>query len=148
MLRLICSTISIAAVLGMLAVGCGSDTSGTPSLGGGGTTAQVTGGKTGTGAGGSSIPPLSQGGSTAPATGAGGKPPVTGQGGTSVAPDPCGNGTIDPGEDCEGSPAADDTCANHIEGTVGELSCVKCKIDTALCQPAEAGTTDGSYGDV
>ncbi|HKO93293.1 MAG TPA: hypothetical protein VJU61_19190, partial [Polyangiaceae bacterium] len=56
--------------------------------------------------------------------GAGGS---SGYGGAAGAPedprDLCGNGVIDPGEDCDGSNLNGETCGTFMPGTVGELSC-------------------------
>jgi hypothetical protein len=150
MLRLICSTISIAAVLGVLVVGCGSDSPATPTAGTGtaGSAVKGAGGKTG-GAAGSVTVPTGQGGTVQP-QGQGGTTP-TGAGGTTDTPKPCGNGVLDDGEECDGDlfPAGLDTCASVIEGTDGTLTCnEECICDASQCLPVDATPGDQVYTDV
>jgi hypothetical protein len=142
MFRLICSTISIAAVLGLLAVGCGGDDSTKPAVTAG--TGSTATGPVKTGSGG-----VTGSMATGPVlTGTGGTTPVvTGAGGTPVATNPCGNGAIDGAEKCDGSNLNGETCATLGLGSEGDI--LTCNADctdftTDLCVPV---TDDaGPYG--
>lgn len=158
MCRFICSTISIVSVLGVLTVGCGSNstTSSNPIVGKGGA-----GGSTGTkgsgdvkaGAGGSGTVKGSQGGSTA----VGGS--LAADGNNAVAGSPadatkiCGDGKKNRDEEqCDGEDVGDNTCETLEEGTTGKPGCTEeCILDTNVCTPVpvvDSGNQDGeiSYG--
>ncbi|MBN2723439.1 MAG: hypothetical protein JXR95_05145 [Deltaproteobacteria bacterium] len=53
----------------------------------------------------------------------------------------CGNGTLDPGEDCDGDIIPETaTCAILVSGTDGTVSCTaECTIDTSACTEPECG---------
>jgi hypothetical protein len=155
MFRFICSIVSIASVLGVLMVGCGSDTSANPIVGKGGTGAPVTKGSGGAKAGsaGSGAPKGLQGGSTA----AGGNLAVggsTAEAGRSADDGPrCGDGIKNrEEEECDGEDIGDKTCESLAEGTTGKPGCTEeCLIDTNVCTPVpviDSGNVDGdvSYG--
>jgi hypothetical protein len=131
MYRVMCSTISIAAVLGLLAVGCGGDdTTKTAIKGGAGTGGILTG----------------KGGATGGAAGAAATGNTVGTGGTQITPVPCGNGVIDDGEKCDGDNLNSETCATL--GLGGEADVLTCLADctdfsTDLCVPSETPV----YGD-
>jgi hypothetical protein len=73
-----------------------------------------------------------------------------GAGGAGAEPVPaCGNGRVDPGETCDGSDFAGETCVTVTEGTApyGHLSCRwDCEIDATRCLPALPPATGGSGG--
>lgn len=83
-----------------------------------------TGGPAGMGGG-----PAGMGGGAAGMGGAGGM-----NGGT------CGNGVIDPGEDCDGSNLAGATCMKLMNGS-GTLGCTAdCMYDTSMCMTGTGGS--------
>ncbi len=47
-------------------------------------------------------------------------------------PDPCGNGIVDPGEDCDGDYTGAETCLDN-SFPYGEMSCVSCSVSTVYC---------------
>lgn len=151
MLRLICSTISIAAVLGVLVVGCGSETPSTP-IAGSTAPGSGAGGTKATGAAGINVP--GQGGKTTPGAGGSTTPGAGGATGNTETPPAaaCLNGVLDDGEECDGTVFKDgDSCATLADGTEGELSCTDlCVVDLAACLPAvdTDGSTDDVYTDV
>ena len=59
-------------------------------------------------------------------------------------PEPCGNGVIDPGEDCDGDFLHEETCETLGFGP-GDLMCDSetCTYDTSMCQ---SQTTTGGGG--
>jgi len=63
--------------------------------------------------------------------------------------DPCGNGELDDGEECDSSNLGEETCESLGHGP-GMLSCdpVTCTYDTSMCQsfPIETGGTGGGGG--
>lgn len=149
MLQPICSTISIAAVLGVLVIGCGTDASGAvtggsvaPGSGAGGVNA--TGAAAAAGGGSVNIAPANNGQG----------PANNGQGGSSepTSVNLCGNGQIDGEEECDKDVFAtpDDSCSRYLDGTEGKLSCDdRCAVDISACLPVEktdSATGDG-YGD-
>jgi predicted esterase len=81
--------------------------------------------------------------------GAGGSAPFTSGGSAGTANPPpatCGNGAVDPGEDCDG--AATQTCAAATLGAlpIGSVSCKACHLDTSGCSsgnPGGSGTGGG-----
>ncbi len=60
----------------------------------------------------------------------------------------CGNGTINTGEDCDGSNLGGATCASELgAGYTGDLSCAACSFVTSACVPPVTcgnGTIDGN----
>jgi hypothetical protein len=61
----------------------------------------------------------------------------------------CGNGTIDDGEDCDGTNLDSETCATVGMGTAtsGTLACTStCTFDLSGCMPAASGGSPGSGG--
>jgi len=53
----------------------------------------------------------------------------------------CGNGVIDPGEQCDQGNLNGHTCASHVTNSVGELVCgAGCMFDTSSCEPCGART--------
>jgi hypothetical protein len=53
---------------------------------------------------------------------------------TGTPPELCGNGAIDPGEDCDGDELGSATCQSLGQGfTGGALSCADCEFDTSQC---------------
>jgi hypothetical protein len=70
-----------------------------------------------------------------PDPGAGG---AGGYGGAPIPPDAvCGNGIVEPGEECDGANLHGMICDMLEHGTSGELSCdpTSCQFDTSACQP-------------
>jgi hypothetical protein len=61
-----------------------------------------------------------------------------------IAPTPpatCGNGTIDSGENCDGTNLGGATCASLVHGYTGNLSCDStCQFDTSACLQQEIVT--------
>ncbi len=59
---------------------------------------------------------------------------------------PCGNGALDPGEDCDGTLLGDKTCTRaDSKYTGGELSCTdSCTLDTSQCTWCGDGITNGN----
>ena len=51
----------------------------------------------------------------------------------------CGDGTADPGEDCDGSALRDQDCASLFHGT-GQLGCNQCRWDFAQCSQPSSGS--------
>jgi hypothetical protein len=72
--------------------------------------------------------------SMAPATGTGGAPAMM------MKPAVCGNGTVEPPEQCEAANLNNATCTSLMMG-VGVLSCNKmtCMYDTSMCGAAHGG---------
>jgi hypothetical protein len=66
------------------------------------------------------------------------------KGGTGAGPAVCGNGRVDPGEECDPSVAPTLTCATATMGAkpVGLLRCTKaCRFDTSSCSSGAGGAT-------
>lgn len=60
----------------------------------------------------------------------------------------CGNGTIEPDEQCDGSEFGARTCATELDGTVGDLSCDSmCIINTEDCSTCGNGVVDAGLGE-
>ncbi|MBM4361780.1 MAG: hypothetical protein FJ104_03790 [Deltaproteobacteria bacterium] len=131
---------SLPFALVALAVSCSGDeaTSGSPGFDG------EFGGTYGAGGGGSSggVPP---GGGAAQGAGA-----IAGGGGATVGAPGCGNGVIEPGEECDGAQLNGATCASATMGALpnGSVTCVGCLLDTAGCSGAGTGGagTGGTLG--
>ena len=52
----------------------------------------------------------------------------------------CGDGIIDPGEDCDGDALDDHTCAGDVAGSTGTLKCTdKCRFDYSGCHLPSCG---------
>ncbi len=62
-------------------------------------------------------------------------------------PPPCGNGTIDAGEQCEATDLAGQTCANVAGLGDGQLACVDCQLDTLDCHECGNGAIEGPAED-
>ncbi|MDD9942273.1 MAG: hypothetical protein OXU20_14600 [Myxococcales bacterium] len=63
---------------------------------------------------------------------------LEGPGQTERSEAPCGNGRIDPGEMCDGTFLAGQTCSTATDGmiTLGTLSCAdNCTLDMSACRP-------------
>ena len=58
-----------------------------------------------------------------------------------VAPDSCGNGTVETGEECDGLNLNGATCNSVRPGTVGMLKCNNCRFDASLCTAGSPGGT-------
>jgi len=83
-------------------------------------------------------------------TGTGGFPNPQGGGGA-VGPSLCGNGQIDPGEQCDGQNQGGETCMSYTMGacTGGYLICTgNCTFDQSACGPCSNGQggSAGSFG--
>lgn len=52
--------------------------------------------------------------------------------------DECGNGAIDPGEDCDGDALGGHSCADFDGYAGGELGCAACSFDLSACEAAAA----------
>ena len=55
----------------------------------------------------------------------------------------CGNGVVDPGEECDGSHFGMSTCDSLVPGSKGELRCDACVIDTSGCTWVSSCNLDG-----
>src|SRR5262249_42218640 len=55
----------------------------------------------------------------------------------------CGNGTIDPGEACEGTNLKGATCQSQGFPEGGTLLCTNCKLDTSGCYVCGNGVVQG-----
>lgn len=62
---------------------------------------------------------------------------------TTDTPALCGNGVVDPGEECDGG-VPDDDCSDHnVDYNGGELGCgPDCRLDTSHCERCEAPTIE------
>jgi hypothetical protein len=133
------SLIGLVLVL-PLAVTCGKDDDddGGGSSSGGGTTGDG-GTQTDTSDSSSGGSDTSSGGSgtTSSSSGSGSE---SGSGTTGL----CGNNTIDPGEDCDGTELGGETCESLGEGT-GTLGCdpMTCTYDTSMCTGNGSSTSGG-----
>ncbi len=109
----------------------GAGTGGVVTAGTGGVVTAGTGGVVTAGTGGGVTPPVTPPISGTDAAGAGG----AGTGGTDVPVEEpqCGNGVIEPGEDCESSIPVGDTCQSLGSGS-GEVTCdATCQYDVSWC---------------
>jgi endo-1,4-beta-xylanase len=151
MFRLISTTVSLAALLGFIAVGCGGSDSGGTTGGAGGTTTTA-----GTAAKGGSVSTgttavTGQGGATTATTTS--KPPTGGTTTTAPTTPPlpkCGDGIANQDtEDCDGTDLRGATCDLAGAGATGTVSCdSQCKIDLTQCVTTSAEAGPDAYGDV
>jgi hypothetical protein len=125
--------------------GGGSGVGATGGAGAGGSGNSGTGAVSGTGGLGGAAGESGSGGSvpTGGSAGAGGS-----SAGGSGGGNPCGNGAVDPGEQCDGQNLAGHSCATVVgPSSTGQLACQNCFFDTSqCCTPNCAGKTCGSDG--
>jgi hypothetical protein len=124
---------ALLATLALVAAGCASgDTVPTDD----GTSTSSSGPTTNSGSGGGTTTSASGGGTTNGSGGAGGA--TSGTGGAGGAKNDCGNATLDPGEDCDGTELGTASCTTIGQGFVGgTLGCqADCTFDTTACTAA------------
>ncbi|MCC6521935.1 MAG: hypothetical protein IT373_04680 [Polyangiaceae bacterium] len=126
-------------VLFLALVVCGCTSSSIDFAGGGASATTSSGG--GGGLGGSAGQPGGAGGAAGGGVAAGGTGgSEAGAGGVGGAGAACGNGSIDPGEECDGTNFGAQSCASYGYADPVGLTCVACHVETAGCH-AVCGNT-------